>query len=131
MSTNLDVVEPRFNSWFQDMVDRNSPIYSENVDYTFILLSPRILTDLPQSQDIIEEFLNALTEWNQAGQLLITNLSVDPSSIPNRLGRGQELWRLCEEINRKLQEHSDRFPCFISSISRLSLATRTKPASRS
>ena len=112
MSTNLDVVEPRFNSWFQDMVDRNSPIYSENVDYTFILLSPRILTDLPQLQDIIEEFLNALTEWNQAGQLLINNLSVDPSSIPNRLGRGQELWRLCEEINRKLQEHSDRFPWF-------------------
>ena len=82
MSTNLDVVEPRFNSWFQDMVDRNSPIYSENVDYTFILLSPRILTDLPQLQDIIEEFLNALTEWNQAGQLLIQQPFSGPVIYP-------------------------------------------------
>ncbi|MEE8114854.1 MAG: HAD-IIIC family phosphatase, partial [Nitrososphaerales archaeon] len=88
------------------------PIYSDNLDYTFILLSPRILTDLPQPQNLFDTFLNQLADWNQAGQLLITNLSVDPLSIPSRLGRGQELWRLCEEINRKLQEHSDRIPWF-------------------
>jgi FkbH-like protein len=110
MNSKLAIVEPRFNTWFQDIVDRRSPVYSENPDYTLILLSPRVLTDLPDLERTFDTFLGELTQWQGDGQFLVTNLCVDPLSVPTWLTEGQQLWQLCENINRKLHEHSQRLP---------------------
>jgi FkbH-like protein len=120
-ATPWTVVESTFNSWLADAVGASPILSLEKPRYLVAVLSPRLLTDMPDLDGQIEMFLQGLSERAGSMQVLCTALAVDPM-LPQPLFETLELQKIATRVNERLaQFQKDHtwffvldFPAFVS-----------------
>ncbi|QRM27261.1 HAD family hydrolase [Microvirga sp. VF16] len=96
------VKEANFNSWRIEAVDPQSSFHREPTDFLIYILSPRILTDLPDAENVFEEFLSGLQHLAGMTRVLCTTLVVDPFQV-QPLYETLRLQKRADDINAKLR----------------------------
>jgi FkbH-like protein len=103
------VVESDFNAWQRERIDPNSTFNSVRPNYLVYVLSPRVLTDVPDPLAACMRLLESFGDFTGNSEVLCTTMAVDPIH-PMPLSETLNLHRVASQINTELfrfmQEHS-------------------------
>lgn len=94
-----------FNTWLTDSFNLNSSLYSSKADIIVVILSPRMLKDMLETENQFgskfEAFLKAIRSMDGSRPVFITNVVVDPLSA-GRLPHSIHLQQLASKLNESL-----------------------------
>ena len=100
-TSKWSVVDSDFNSWQREAIDPQSQFHQTSPEILIYILSPRVLTDLPDIEAEFDVFLRGLTSVAGATRVLCTTVAVHPHQ-PQPLIETLAGQRIAAVLNTKL-----------------------------